>query len=171
MLSKTTYQFSVSQNQTIQPPRQIVVIDPTSTIIKYSPLASSPSRTPHPQPRSGRYRANHRIPHQLASRGSKGAGEVWGVWGVWGGKLLTPLPSSPILPPSPISPSPPVQKSPVPLPSLHLISHGSPGIHLGNTTLELNKSGKYRPQTGKNGEVAGDVESGISTKDDASGVD
>ncbi|WP_199245377.1 DUF4347 domain-containing protein [[Phormidium] sp. ETS-05] len=152
MLSKTTYQFSVSQNQTIQPPRQIVVIDPH--IDDYQILAAgvipgvellilNPDRDGIEQ-----------ITAYLTSlpAGEQGSRGSVGSVGSVGRKIAYPSsPSSPSSHPSP-SPRPPVQKSPRPPlpPSLHLISHGSPGrIHLGNTTLELNNLEKYRPQLEK----------------------
>ncbi|GAB4278289.1 MAG: hypothetical protein Fur0025_04740 [Oscillatoriaceae cyanobacterium] len=66
--------------------------------------------------------------------------------------------SPPVPPPErqPKGPRPEVPPAPH-LPSLHIISHGSPGhISLGNTTLELNNLEKYRPQIQQWGKYLGE---------------
>ncbi|HIK13203.1 MAG TPA: DUF4347 domain-containing protein [Oscillatoriaceae cyanobacterium M33_DOE_052] len=120
MVSASTHQLPTSQNQTIPPQRQIVIIDPQ--IDDYQMLASAVIPGVELlilQPnRDGIEQITEYLQKAPQSSGGWGDGATAPLSkGGWGDS------------------------------SLHIISHGSPGrIHLGNSILELNNIEQYRPQ-------------------------
>ncbi|WP_255552755.1 DUF4347 domain-containing protein [[Phormidium] sp. ETS-05] len=124
MVSASTHQPPASQNQTIQPPRQIVVIDPQIDdyqILAAAVLPGVELLILNPD-RDGIEQITAYLT-SLPAGGSKGAGKC-GECGECGEENCLPLfPLFPILPPLPIPPSPRPEvppSPPLPHPPPHL---------------------------------------------------